>query len=348
MCVGIAKKCRLKGTGKEKWFLYKVRDRNYSPIYEVEVRNAKGAQTLFLTDQESGWKEGINDKGIMIVSMALDNHADVDANGTSDKTKGSIARTNKTHKLLENALTMTKIDNIVKTLTDGLFQGTTFISDGDNLTILEIYLRQSAHDREVEKYPEEEMEKLSMAAQWDKVYLGITKDDYDIKSQPIKEDRLVVRTNHGKLLKDAGYTPDETEGYLSSTKRYDYVWNALEKIEDPHPMDILSVVSNLTDKDKVKQNNPIRPQEKLDAEDRKEDGPIYKYYTSSILMLSSTGKIFLVPMSSEVDEKSKLKLKPDRDVDLIVLPKNMALFESKKTSGFRKYTAKKMKEKYLK
>jgi hypothetical protein len=309
-----------------------VRDRNYDPDYKVEVKKSKGVESLYLLDQESGWREGINNKNLMVVSAALDNHADVETNGKSKQTKKSIKRTNDQHKMLADALAQTNIKKVTKILSDGLFQGTTFISDGDNLTIMEIYLKSSSYDREIDKYPKEEMEKLSGPEQTDRVMLGITRDDYDIKIQQIKKDRLVVRTNHGKLLKKAGYQPtdDEKDGWKSSTKRYQYVWDALEELDDPHPMDILSVVSNLTDVDKVKQNNPIRPQERLEPKDRIEGAPEWKYYTSSIVMLSNTGKIFLVPVQSTIDNDSQMRLKDDREVDLIILPKNMALFEGHK------------------
>ncbi len=330
MCVIIAKKCKLKNTKKERWFLYKVRDRNYDPDYKVEVKKSKGVESLFLLDQESGWREGINNKNLMIVSAALDNHADVEANGTSIQTKQSTIRTNAQHKMLEDSLQQTSIKQVTDILSKGLFQGTTFISNGDDLTIMEIYLKATAYDREIAKYKEADLEKLSMAGQTDLVLKGITRDDYDIKIQPIKEDDTVIRTNHGRLLKKAGYQKDdeEADGWESSTKRYQYVKNALAEIDDPHPFDILSVVSNLTDVDKVAQNNPIRAQEKLAPKNRIEGAPEYKYYTSSIVMMSNTGKLFLVPVQSTVDNDSQMRLKDDRQVDLIVLPKNMALFES--------------------
>ena len=74
--------------------------------------------------------------------------------------------------------------------------------------------------------------------------------------------------------------------------------------------------------------------------DRVEGAPDFKYYTSSIIMLSNTGKIFLVPVQSTVDNDSQMRLKDDRTVDLIVLPKNMALFEGHK---FRELMLKGMK-----
>jgi hypothetical protein len=332
MCIIISKKCKLKNTKKERWFLYKVRDRNYDPEYKVEIKKRNGVEALFLLDQESGWREGINNKNLMLVSSALDNHSDFDTNGRSKKTKDSIARTDFQHKLLETSLLQTNINKVTKILSDGLFQGTTFISNGDDLTIMEIYLKPTSYDRELKKFQDaqgkEAVEKLTIAEQTDIVMKGVTRDDYDIKIQPIKKDKLVIRTNHGKLIKHAGYQPsdEETQGWESSTKRYNYTWDAVEKLEDPHPMDILSVVSNLTDKDPVDQNNPIRPQEKLDPKDRIEDAPIFKYYTSSIVMLSNTGKLFLVPVKSSVDN-SRLDIKDEREVDLIILPRNMALFE---------------------
>lgn len=47
MCVIIAKKCKLKK--KEKWFLYKIRDRNYNLKYELEIQNKNGKQPYYST-----------------------------------------------------------------------------------------------------------------------------------------------------------------------------------------------------------------------------------------------------------------------------------------------------------
>jgi len=78
----MAEKSVLKSSNKENWFLYKIRDRAYDPSYKLEVQEKNGVETLFLTDQDTAWSEGVNSSGIMVVSAALDNHSDLDDNGS--------------------------------------------------------------------------------------------------------------------------------------------------------------------------------------------------------------------------------------------------------------------------
>lgn len=79
------------------------------------------------------------------------------------------------------------IRDAIKILKDNLFIGTTFVSDGNRLTILEIYLNADAYDRESERAAKEveDFEKLSLAEQEDLIYTGIAKKDYDVKSKQI-------------------------------------------------------------------------------------------------------------------------------------------------------------------
>jgi len=115
MCVILAKKCKLKKYKKEQWFLYKIRDRNYSPKYKLNISNKNGIETLFLTDQINLWSEGINSNSLMIVSAALDNHTDLDDNGQSNK---RITKENQQKKanILKNALSSKSVDNAKKIL----------------------------------------------------------------------------------------------------------------------------------------------------------------------------------------------------------------------------------------
>jgi len=339
MCVIIGKKCQLPNSKKKSWFLYKIRDRNYDPDYQLEVKTQGTTQSLYLVDQGTKWKEGVNNKKIMIVSAALDNHTDVETTG-SGSTKKSEIRTKNQHKTLEEAMSQTSVKAAQKVLIRNLFVGTTFISDGTNFEITEIYLN-NARLEELLKIEQEnqDMEELSFAEQMDIIHPKLTKDDYDVAHTAITEDELVIRTNHGKLLKNAGYQPsdEETAGWESSTKRWNYTSKAIKQLgDDVHPFSVLTVISNLTDVDKIKQNNPIRPQEELPKEEQTPEAK-YRYYTSSIIMLSPTGVLFLLPMTSNVDMSSSLKLKPDREVDFVLLPKRLKLYES--LTGFDKFRA---------
>lgn len=329
MCVIAARKLKLKNSNKENWFLYKVRDRNYSPVYELDVEKKNGIETLFLTDQATAWSEGINSEGLMIVSAALDNHSDLDDNGQSsgDKpaTGGQIEKT----ETLRKAMSADSIEKAEKILVDNRFIGTSFISDGDDLIILEIYVNDEAYQREIEKHDKKELEKMQIVDQVYKVMEGITKKDYDVASHKVKKDKLAVRTNHGRLLDDAGYQSDDedTSGWTSSMLRYKHSYNALNKLpDDSHPFDVLTSLKNLTNVEKKGGNNPIRPKLKKDK-----NGSM-PYYSSTIVMLTPTGTLFAIPLDSEIDNKSKLNLKSERKVDFVLLPKNLPLFENLVTS----------------
>jgi len=325
----MAKKCKLANSTKDNWFLYKIRDRSYDPKYKLEVETTKGIESLFLVDQQTAWSEGVSSNGLMIVSAALDNHSDLDDNGhrTGDRpaTAGQIEKT----EALRAAISAKTIEQAEKILTEDRFIGTSFISDGDNLIILEIYVNDKAYNREIAKHSKEELEKLSVVEQVYKIMEGITKDDYDIASHLVKEDRIAVRTNHGKLLPKAGYqkTDDDKTGYTSSMLRRKYALENVEKLGDCHPFEVLTTLKNLKDCDLNPQNCPIRVKSAITKEK--------PYYSSTIVMLTPTGTLFAVPLDSEVDHKSRLTLKPGRKVDFVLLPKDLPLFESFKSIVYK-------------
>jgi len=333
LCVIIAKKSKLKNSSKENWFLYKIRDRAYDPKYKLEVQKNKDIDTLFLTDQDTAWSEGVNSSGIMVVSAALDNHSDLDDNGSGSSGSSAAAGQLEKTKTLRSAISSESIDSALKILINDKFIGSSFISDGEKLFILEIYVNDDAYNREIDKIVKKEgkdyLEKMKIVDQVYKIMEGINDKDYDVSHKEIKKDTLVVRTNHGKLLPDAGYQEDDedTSGWNSSQKRYSFAYKAIDKLGDTHPFEVLTTLKNLKGLDKNPQNNPIRVK----------DGATKKkpYYSTTIVMLTPTGTMFAVPLEDEVDKKSKLTLKKDRKVDFVLLPKNLPLFESFKNIVYK-------------
>lgn len=325
MCVIIAKKAKLKNSKKENWFLYKIRDRNYNPKYELDVKNTNGVETLFLTDHINKWSEGINSKGLMIVSAALDNHSDFEDNGQMSDT-ASVHKKNKDAMVaLNKAIESTSIEAAKAILIKDKFVGTSFISDGNKLTILEIYVNDDAYKREEKKFGIDKLEKLNKAEQIIEVMKGISDSDYDVAAHDVKKDKIAVRTNHGRLLDKAGYqqNDEDPKGYTSSMFRWKLTKEALEKIgDDAHPFDALTTLKNLKGINKDTNNNPIRVKTKKDKDGKQ------PYYSTTIIMLTPTGTMFAVPLEDNVDNKSKLKLKDGRSVDFVLLPKNLPLFES--------------------
>jgi len=158
MCVIVAKKVKLKNADSdvENWFLYKVRDRNYAPEYELEVLESKNTETLFLTDQGTTWSEGVNSNGLMIVSAALDNGADFEDNGQSSDGDNKYDFSQQTN-VIKDAMTKTTVKDAVKTIVDGKFVGTTFISDGVLLSVVEVYINTESFEREVKKFGKENL-----------------------------------------------------------------------------------------------------------------------------------------------------------------------------------------------
>ena len=330
MCVIMAKKYKSNSSNSSKWFLYKIRDRNYNPIYKLKVKNNKNIETLFLTDHINKWSEGINSNGLMIVSAALDNHSDFEDN-TRSSDISSIHKKNKSAMItLNNAIESSNIEEAKKILIDNRFVGTSFISDGDNLIILEIYVKDESYNREI-KLLGSKIEKLSKAEQIIEVMKGIKDSDYDIAHQEVKNDITVIRTNHGKLLDKAGYQKKDKDkkGYTSSMFRYKITKEAIEKLDNIHPIEILTILKNLKGIEKESQNNPIRAKVDLDKDGKQ------PYYSTTIIMLTSTGSMFAVPLEDDIDEDSKLRLKKDRKVNFILLPKNLSLFESFKSITYK-------------
>jgi len=147
--------------------------------------------------------------------------------------------------------------------------------------------------------------------------------DFISADKAIKKDRLVIRTNHGKLLTDAGYQQDEdAEGYKSSIRRYEISQKALKK--EMHPFDVITTLRKLVGIDKIKQNNPIRVKEP------EKDGA-QPYYTGSIILLTPSGVMFAAPVEDSIKSDKGMRLKKDRLVDFILLPNKLSLYESEST-----------------
>lgn len=332
MCVIMAKKAKLKNSKKENWFLYKIRDRNYNPKYELDVHNKNKMETLFLTDHINKWSEGINSEGLMIVSAALDNHSDFEDNGQMSDIASVHKKNQKAMIALNKAIASSSIKQAKDILIKDRFVGTSFISDGDNLEILEIYVNDESYKREELKIGEKKLSGLNKAEQIIEIMKGISDDDYDIASHEVKKDKIAVRTNHGRLLDKAGYQPDDEDpkGYTSSMFRWKIVKDTIEKLGDEaHPFDILTTLKNLKGIEKEPQNNPIKIKTPKDKDGKQ------PYYSTTIIMLTPTGTMFAVPLEDEVNQDSKLRLKPNRKVDFVLLPKNLPLFESFKNMVYK-------------
>jgi len=332
MCVIMATKLKLNNSDKENWFLFKIRDKAYDPKYSLKIYNKNGVETISLEDQSTRWTEGVNSSGIMVVNAALDNHADISESGDQTVTDDQL----KSAEVLVGAMCSKTVDMAVKILTEGLFIGTTFVSDGDKLVIVEIYVKKDSFDRELKKQDIKKLEKMSAAEQGELIRRFLKKDDYDVATHTVKKDWIAVRTNHGKLLPDAGYqeNDEDSSGWSSSMHRWKYAKQYVEKLgQNAHPFAVLTTLKNLIGVDKNPQNCPIRDKEKATKEK--------PYYSTTVVMLTPTGTFFAIPLNAEIDKKSQLALKKERKVDFVMLPKNLPLFEGIYKKHFTKINYKK-------
>lgn len=312
MCVAIGMKIKNRNN-KDQWFLYKIRDRAYKPKYSIKYFSHDDVSSAFLIDEYNDWTEGINSKGIMLVSVALQNHEDK----KDGKKRLSIKnrKTNRNGVILRQVLKMDKIQDVVDTLVEERFEGNTLVSDGQKLFCIEIFLHNKTKEailKNLEIDPIEDEDDVKAI-----LLKHITPEDYDVKVIEIKDENLVVRTNHGILLKDAGYTKEDGDGFKSSVMRRDIVIDQIEKDKPNHPLEVLTILKNLTSKNLKKDTKfcPIR-EEPSD------------YLSTSIVLLTPTSSMYVVPLECLFSESSFTRITKERDVSVTILPKKLKLFEN--------------------
>ena len=134
----------------------------------------KGVERLMYTDEMTGYREGLNSKGICILSASLkvtDDEKEIEK--SSSKHSGDGDRISK-------ALAQPTLARAVKSCLDSKLTGNTIIFDKDRLFLIEACTKPCKE--------------------------GET-GDYTFKLKEIKKNDTVARTNHGIDLKWAGYQP---------------------------------------------------------------------------------------------------------------------------------------------
>ena len=249
----------------------------------------------------------------MLVSVALQNH--------EDKMDGKIRlsiknrKTNRNGVILRQVLKMDKVQDVVDTLIEERFEGNTLVSDGKKLFCLEIFLSNKTKEsilKNLEIDPIEDEENVKEI-----LLKHIRPEDYDVKVKEIKDDSIIVRTNHGIFLKNAGYTPEDGEGYKSSVMRKESVEKALQDEKPNHPLEVLTLLKNLTSKNLNRNTKfcPIRQEPS-------------QYISTSVVMLTPISSMYVVPLECSFDNSSFNRIIKDREVSIIILPKNLKLFEN--------------------
>lgn len=329
MCVAIGVRIKRENTDiVPNWFLYKVRDRVYEPNYKIVYFKEGKFESVYISDDIDDWSEGVNSAGIMLVSATLQNHNDKKEGDEKVKKKVDVVGHKKSDSgvLLRKIFKMDDLDKIVKLLEDERFEGNTLVSDGKRLFIVEIFLPVKIKD----KYEKEVLEKNPKLASDEKdddysdkrkkvrdiIYTLVQKEDYQVFIKEVEDDNIVVRTNHGIELKNAGYTPKDGEGYESSMNRRKVVLDTLEDLEINNPFDVLTAIKNLGGED-VHKNVMMRPIRSEPC----------KYITTTILMLTPTGTMFAVPMEATFRDIELDKINEDKGVSFVLLPKNFNLWK---------------------
>jgi len=166
MCVILAK--YFDGIG---WAGAKNRDRNYTPALDFIEDSTNGVDRMMMHDQVTGYKEGINSRGISILNTSLDVYDD------ESEVEAGTTNTSPDGRNIAEALAQRSIQDAVKILINSKLGGCTMVFDQDDLYLIE-------------------------ASDWD----GTRPYKYVVKQIP--KNKMLARTNHGMWLQDAGYQRD--------------------------------------------------------------------------------------------------------------------------------------------
>lgn len=182
MCVIIAK--YFKGIG---WAGAKNRDRNYTPTLSFIDSKGFDVDRMMMYDEVTGYKEGLNSKGVSILNTSLDiydDESEVDT-GTAETSPDGIH--------ISRALLKDNPLDAVKVLIKGKVGGCTIVFNSDELYLIE------ASDQDGKK-------------------------PYKYIVKKISPNKTIARTNHGIWLDWAGYqrkptNKSETLSRISSESR---------------------------------------------------------------------------------------------------------------------------------
>lgn len=207
MCVVIAK--YLKSSGG--WVLAKNRDQDYvSTLAFLDEPDAKVGEIFVLDDQQIKYKEGMNHKGLVIITTSLTPVLSIEDNkGDGDN--------------IYKALHMTDPMEAAKFLVSKKMTGYIFCATPDKLVLVEAGKKEKNGKQ------------------------GIGEYDYTIRVVPTTE--TVVRTNHGVDLKWAGFQTgvDEKQDLWrkSSETRLEIAERLAKNAKDPEALlDVLAAWDN--------------------------------------------------------------------------------------------------------
>lgn len=162
MCVIVAK--YFDGIG---WAGAKNRDRTYIPVLDFIESESDDVDRMMMHDEVTGYKEGINSRGVSILNTSLDvgnDETEVESGATKSSPDG---------KMIAEALKLPTAEEAARFLVKQHLCGCTMVFDQENMFLIE-------------------------ASDWD------GKRPYRFRARRIPKDQTVARTNHGIWMPTAG------------------------------------------------------------------------------------------------------------------------------------------------
>lgn len=356
MCVIMAIKLpRDRKSGKPldgaRWYLAKIRDRAYVPeiMPEWKHNNIENTYTVVMKDKNTDWREGIsyNKKTgnyVTFVNSALSNSSDLKDKGTAKKKvkkqSNEKVKIERNGIIAQKALGYADLEKTKQCLKDEAFDGCTLITNGEKLFVIEMQIdpelkRQIGLDI-IKQYgldPEKDNEEIRRRVK------KVLKTDGEIivGEEEIKEDYIIVRTNHGVLEEGLGYTPEDGDNYKSSESRRKIMMKEL-KDNVFEQFDLVNLLSDLEYfkeeyKEKDYYERPLRiPKTTASKEGYEipENRPNI-FSTSATIMYGSDKEVslFFCPIDCKFDDSLTVNnLIKERYANFVIMPRNLKIYES--------------------
>jgi hypothetical protein len=199
MCVIVAK--WFDGTG---WAGAKNRDRTYTPVLDFIESKQDNIDRMMMHDEVTGYKEGINSRGVSILNTSLDvgnDEAEVESGRTKTSPDGQM---------IAEALTLPTAEAAARSLIKNQLCGCTMVFDQNDMILIE-------------------------ASNWD------GRRPYRFRARRIPNDQTVARTNHGIWMPTAGMQrsardQQQTLDRISSESRLLLAQTVLEAAQKPQDL----------------------------------------------------------------------------------------------------------------
>lgn len=169
MCVIIAK--YFDGIG---WAGAKNRDRTYIPELEFIEDESEDTDRMMMHDLTTGYKEGINSRGVSILNTSLDQGDD------EKEVESGEAKSSPDGRIIAEALTLPTAEQAARSVIRNRLVGCTMVFDQEDMILIE-------------------------ASDWD------GKRPYRFRARRIPKTQTVARTNHGIWMPTAGMQRDKKD-----------------------------------------------------------------------------------------------------------------------------------------